>query len=236
MIEESVRPGAYSMGTVGAMLTAAGIIASGPLAIVVVALVQAQPLWDGPALYVDSFHRIQTLPFYFGFLLVVGSILMLVSVYLLSRRRAAALAALIFMSIGASFAIVNYVTQTTFIPALVNVYAPELDPVITLLSMANPGSLAWALEMWGYGFMGLGTWLAAGFFGTSRLERVAKTLFILNGAVSIFGALIASMDLAGVFTVAGLVGYGVWNLLYLALAVVFFRVLQTRRAAETRQF
>jgi hypothetical protein len=178
---------------------------------------------------VDNFHRIQTLPFYFGFLLAMGSIMMLVSVYLLSKKRATALTALIFMSIGAAFVIFNYVTQTTFIPAVVKTYTAELGSVLTTLSMSNPSSLPWALEMWGYGLIGLGTWLAAGFFGTSRLERIAKALFILNGIVSVFGAVIASIDLAGVFSIAGLIGYGVWNVLYLALAITFYRVLQNRR-------
>ena len=136
------------------------------------------------------------------------------------------------MSIGAAFAILNYVTQTTFIPAIVNTYSSGLDPIITILSMSNPRSLPWAIEMWAYGLMGLGTWLAAGFFGTSRLERTAKALFILNGVVSVFGALIASIDLGGVFSIAGLIGYGVWNVLFFALAVVFYRVLQARRLAE----
>lgn len=232
MVEESVHPDTYRIGMLGAILSAIGILASGPLAILVVALVHPQPPWIGPTLFVDNFHWIQTLPFYFGFLLVMGSILMLVSIYLLSKQRAAALAALIFMSIGAAFAILNYVAQTTFIPAVVNTYSSELDPVITVLSMTNPISLPWAMEMWGYGLMGLGTWLAAGFFDTSRLERVAKTLFILNGVVSILGALAVSIDLSGVFSMAGLVGYGIWNVLYFTLAVVFYRVLRTRRIAE----
>lgn len=232
MVEESVRRGAYNIGTLGAILSAIGILTSGPLAILVVALVQPQPLWSGPTLFVENFHRIQTLPFYFAYFLAMGSILMLVSVYLLSMQRATALAALIFMSIGAAFAILNYVTQTTFIPAIVNTYSSGLDPIITILSMSNPRSLPWAIEMWAYGLMGLGTWLAAGFFGTSRLERTAKALFILNGVVSVFGALIASIDLGGVFSIAGLIGYGVWNVLFFALAVVFYRVLQTRRRAE----
>jgi hypothetical protein len=222
-------PDSYSIGMSGAVLSAIGILTSGPLAVLVVVLVHPQPPWNGPALFVANFHHIQTLPFYFGFLLVSGSILMLVSIYRLAKQRATALAALIFMSIGAAFAILNYVVQTTFIPAVVDTYSSELDSVIGVYSMANPGSLPWALEMWGYGFMGLGTWLAAGFFDTSRLERVAKTLFVLNGVVSVLGALAVSIDLSGVFSIAGLVGYGAWNVLYLALAVVFYRVLQKRR-------
>jgi len=233
---EPVHPSTYKIGILGAILTAIGLLMSGPLAILVVALVQPQPPWNGPTLFVDSFHRIQTLPYYFGYLLVVGSILMLVSVYLLSKKRAAALAALIFMSIGGAFVIFNYLTQTAFIPAVVNAYTSELGPVITILSMTNPSSLTWAVEMSGYGLMGLGTWLAAGFFGTSRLERIAKILFVLNGVVSVLGALVITIDLSGVFSIAGLVGYGMWNILYLALAVVFYRVLQKRRVGEKPEF
>lgn len=232
MVEKMADQDAYSIGSVGAILSAVGILTSGPLAVFLVALVKPQPLWENPELFVENFHRIQTLPFYFGILLVAGSILMLVSVYLLSKKQAAALAALIFMSIGAVFAFLNYVAQTTFIPAIVNNYAAELNPIIGIFSMSNPISLPWAIEMWAYGFMGLGTWIAAGFFGTSRLEKIAKTLFIANGVVSVCGALLISIDLGAVFSIAGLAGYGIWNVLYFTLAVVFYRVLQQRRAGE----
>ena len=177
-VEKSAHRDAYRIGILGAILSATGILTSGPLAVLVVARVRPQPLWNGPVLFVDNFHRIQTLPFYFGLLLATGSILMLVSIRLLAKRQATALAALIFMSIGAALVIFNYVTQTTFIPAIVTTYTPEIGPVLTTLSMSNPNSLSWALEMWGYGLMGLGTWFAAGFFGTTRLERIAKALFI----------------------------------------------------------
>jgi len=235
MVKESIRTDAYKIGAVGAILSAIGVVASGPLAILVVALVQPQPMWDGPTVFVENFHRIQTLPFYFGFLLVVGSILMLVAIYLLSRHRAEALAALVLMSIGAAFAISNYVIQTTFVPAIVNSYSPDFGAVVSSVSMSNPGSLTWAVEMWGYGFMGLGTWLAAGFFRRSRLEKTGKFLFLLNGIVSVLGALLISIDLSGVFSIAGLVGYGIWNILFLFLAVVFYRVLRQRRIAEEHQ-
>ncbi len=234
VVEKSGHSNAYRIGMLGAILSAIGILTSGPLAVLVVTLVEPQPLWDGPDVFVDNFHRIQTLPFYFGFLLATGSIMMLVSICLLSRRQATAVVALIFMSIGATLVIFNYVTQTTFIPAIVDAYTPKHGAVLAALSMSNPNSLPWALEMWGYGLMGLGTWLAAGFFGTSRFERIAKTLFVLNGVFSVFGALVASTNLGGVFSTAGLVGYGIWNVLYLALAVTFYRVLLNRRHEQRR--
>lgn len=232
MTDKSAQSNAYKIGSLGAVLAAIGILASGPLSIPVVALVQPQPAWVGPELFVENFHRIQTLPFYFGYLLLSGSIMMLVAVYLLSQKRAAALAGLIFMSIGAAFAFFNYVVQTTFIPAIVSEYSTELNPVISIFSMSNPVALTWAMEMWAYGFMGFGTWLAAGFFGTEPVERTAKALFILNGVVSVLGALAITIDLSGVFSMAGLIGYGAWNVLFLVLAIVFYRVLQKRRLEE----
>jgi len=230
MAENTARVSAYRIGALGAILTAAGTLASGPLALPVVALVQPQPLWAGAAVFVENFHRIQTVPFYFGFVLLTGSILMLVSICAQSKGRPASLAALVFMSIGGALVFLNYLTQTTFIPAIVDGYTPEFAPVIAAFSMSNPGSLAWAIEMWGYGFMGLGTWLAAGFFGAGRLERAARILFILNGVASVSGALVVSFDLEGVFSIPGLVGYGLWNVLYVALSVVFYLVLRRRRA------
>jgi len=232
MAENAARNSAYRIGALGAVLTAVGTLASGPLALPVVALVQPQPPWAGAGVFVENFHRIQTLPFYFGFVLLGGSILMLVSICALSKGRPASLAALVFMATGTTLIFLNYLTQTTFIPAIVGGYTPESGPVIGAFSMSNAASLAWAIEMWGYGFMGLGTWLAAGFFGAGRLERAARILFILNGVASVFGALIVSFDLEGVFSIPGLIGYGLWNVLYVALAVVFHRVLQRRRAAE----
>jgi hypothetical protein len=224
--------GAYRIGSLGAILAAIGILTSGPLAIPAIALVQPQPLWESPETFVENFHRIQTLPFYFGFLLVGGSILMLVAIYLLSEKRAAALAGLIFMTIGGALGFLNYATQTTFVPAIVNNYSSEFASIISIFSMSNPIGLSWAIEMWAYGFMGLGTWLAAGFFGMSRLERTARILFILNGVVSVFGALAIAIDLSGVFSIYGLVGYAAWNILFLVVAVVFYRVLQIRRDVE----
>lgn len=227
-IEESVDHAAFRVGALGAILTAVGVLTSGPLALLAVAFVQPQPEWGGPDLFVASFHRIQTLPFYCGFLLLAGSILMLASICALSKHRAAALTALAFASIGAAFAMFNYATQTTFIPAIVSAYSPDLGPLVSAYSMSNPRSLTWALEMWGYGFIGLGTWLAAGFFAAGRLEMIAKSLFILNGVMSVLGALVVSVDLSGVFTLAGLIGYGVWNVVYLALAVAFYLVMRKR--------
>ena len=233
MSDESQPLAAYTIGLTGGVLTAIGIVTSGPLALLIVALVQAQPPWTGPAAFVENFHRIQALPFYFGFVLLGGSILMLVSIYSLARNRTAALAGLVFATAGATLVFFNYVTQTTFIPALVNDYTADLAPVLSAFSMSNPISITWALEMWGYASIGIGTWFAAAFFGATPLERIAKTLFMLNGIVSVLGAIVIAFDLGGMFSIAALVGYGLWNILYLALAVTFCLVLHRLKTAST---
>jgi hypothetical protein len=46
-----------------------------------------------------------------------------------------------------------------FTPGLPVGYSRVADPMIAAVSMSNPTSIAWAIEMWGYGYQGLGTWL-----------------------------------------------------------------------------
>jgi ABC-type transport system involved in multi-copper enzyme maturation permease subunit len=107
IVNEPAHSGAYSIGAAGSILTVIGILTSGPLSLLVAAVVQPQPPWNGPTLFAESFHYVQTLPFYFGYLLAIGSILMLVSLCVISGWRATSLAALTFTAIGAAFAISN---------------------------------------------------------------------------------------------------------------------------------
>jgi hypothetical protein len=217
------------IGMTGAIMTTVGTLLSGPLSILVISLVKTQPEWVDPSVFVENYHRIQSLTFYFGFLLIAGSILMLVSIYQLSEDKGSPLVGLVFTAIAAGLIFFNYLTQTTFIPALVAEYTPAAAPIIAALSMSNPTSIAWAIEMWGYGFPGIGTWLAAGFFSGPGVERTAKFVFILNGVLSVIGALWTALDLGWVLSVAGLIAFGLWNLLYVVLAIVFLLVLRRRQ-------
>ena len=60
---------------------------------------------------------------------------------------------------------------------------------------------------------------------TGAFQETFRDTFLF----SVFGASMASIDLGGVFSTAGMVGYGLWNVLYLALAITFYKVLQNRR-------
>lgn len=63
--------------------------------------------------------------------------------------------------------------------------------------MAHPGSLVWALELWGYAALGLATWLLAPFFVGAGMERMARVSFTVNGPLSLLGALCSVLRPAG---------------------------------------
>ena len=219
------------IGMAGAIMTVIGTLLSGPVSLLVIGLTGTQPEWVDASVFVENYNRIQSLTFYFGFLLISGSILMLVSIYQLSKDKGLSLIGLVFTAIAAGLIFFNYLTQMTFIPALVAEYSSTTAPIIAAISMSNPTSIAWAIEMWGYGFLGIGTWLVAGFFSGQGVERAARFVFILNGVLSVIGALWTALDLGWVLSVPGLVAFGLWNLLYVVLAVLFLLVLRRRRAA-----
>lgn len=218
-------------GIAGAALTVAGILLSGPLGLLIVSAVQTSGPWQGPAIYVQNFHPIQTLPFFCGFLLVSGYVVMMVALHQIAEERlkTQTLIAVVFTAIFATLIFFNYINQTTFVPALAHAYSPQFDPAITTFSLANPLSLCWAIEMWGYAFLGIATMLAAPIFNRNRVERATALLMILNGVMSIAGGVISVWDLGWVLTTPGLVNYMVWNALVLALSILVIVSLRRRQ-------
>jgi hypothetical protein len=90
--------------------------------------------------------------------------------------------------------------------------------------MSNPASLAWALEMWGYGVLGVATWLMAPVFAGRGLERWTRTTFVLNGVASVFGALATAIVPSWALTTAGIVSFVAWNGLVLLMAALAIAV------------
>ncbi|HEX8917318.1 MAG TPA: hypothetical protein VF898_02350, partial [Chloroflexota bacterium] len=117
---------------------------------------------------------------------------------------------------------------TTFIPALLTHYRPEYSAIVGALSLVNPRSLSWAIEMWGWGLFGLATWLVAPVFHGSKLERATAWAFILNGIMSVVGALVTAADLSWVMTTPGMINYAAWNILMVILAVLVILSLMKR--------
>ena len=213
-----------------------GIVLSGPLAVFVLSIVRPQPPWTDAATFARHYHWVQAVPYFGGFLLVFGFVAMMASLYELvsAAHRAVATTALVFTAAFAALVFLNYVLQTTFVPNLARKDAAVYANVIAALSMVNPSSLAWAIEMWAYGFLGVGHLLMAPVFSREGLERTAATLFVINGVVSVIGALWTVADADWMMTPVGMVAYAAWNIIVLAMVSVVLVVLRHRMSASPR--
>jgi hypothetical protein len=226
---------ALRAGIRGALLTLIGVPLSGPVGLWIVTVVAPSPGWTDVRSYVRDYHPIETFPFFCGFALVLGYVVTIVALHRVApeERRTRTLLSVVFATIFATLIVFNYICQTTFVPALVRDYRTEYDPIITAFSMSNPHSLAWSVEMWGYAFLGLATWLAAPVLDRTRLERTTALLMVANGVVSIGSALVTAIDLQWVLTPTGLASYLLWNLLVFALSICLLVALR-RRLAQAR--
>jgi hypothetical protein len=200
-------------GEKAATCTLLGIVISGPIAVVSLALFHPQPPWKDAETFARHYHWLQALPYFGGFLLVFGFVALMASLFVLApaEQRARATTALILTAAFAALVFLNYVIQTTFVPNLARQDPTVNANIIAAFSMVNPSSLAWALEMWAYGFLGLGHLLMAPVFGRTGLERAAAILFVINGVSSGATAVWTAVDPGWMMTSAGLVAYTVWN-------------------------
>lgn len=231
-MQTSIRTtSALRAGIWGAALTVAGILLSGPIGLLAVTMIHPSPPWIDAASYAQFFHPIQTAPFFGGFFLVGGYVVMMAALYELAdeQQKTHALIAVTFTAIFATLIFFNYINQTTFIPALVQSYRPEHDSAISTFSLANPLSLCWAIEMWGYALLGVATWLTASIFNRNRIEKITAALMIANGIVSIVGGIVTAWNLGWVLTTPGVVSYVGWNALVLALSVFVILSLRKRQ-------
>jgi hypothetical protein len=232
MVARATRVGIY-----GAALILAGILLSGPLALLLVNATHPQPPWQGPELFVQNYHPVQSLPFFGGFFLVGGFVLLIASLHASSGQgeRALATASLVFVAAFAAMVCINYTVQTTFVPELVRRATPLSTPILSALTMSNPASLAWGLEMWGYGLLGVATWLVAPVFGTSTLERATAWTFVANGPASIIPAFLTALRPGWVMTSAGLAAFVLWNLLVAVMAALALAVFMRTRIGSGRE-
>jgi len=93
----------------------------------------------------------------------------------------------IFSRLGMLFAIgyavlisFNYFIQLTLVRQ--GLYTVPFD-------MSDPLSMMFAIEILGYGFMGLATLFTAWVFNSGRLENAVRWLFIINGVLGIGGVI-----------------------------------------------
>ncbi len=223
------RAAAARVGTRAAVVAAAGIVLSGPVSLVLVEALAPQPPWQDAAQLAAHFHPLQLLPYVFGFALVGGFVVLHAALvgFVHARERPFAIAALAFTAVFAALICFNYTAQLAIVPALRT--DPASAGVVAALSMTNPRSICWFLEMFGYGVLGVASMLVAPCFHREPLERAAAVLLWANGGLSVVGAALTAWRPAWVMTGAGLVAYGAWNALVLAMTIVIALVLRRHR-------
>lgn len=196
-----------------------GILFSGLIFPVITAIFYPQPVWQSPELFIQSFHRLQTATFFCGYFLVIGLLLTFVALYFTTRKtkKMWALSGLAINIVFTAVVFLNYIIKTTYVPYLATSNPPETSSVLAVFSMANPGSFAWALEMYGWGGIGISFVFMAFIFGQSKLEFLLKILFLINGAGSFVSAIVTSIDMTWIFSPAGFTALIIWNLLVLVI-------------------
>lgn len=206
--------------SIAAAVVLAGIILSGPVAVVLVEVLAPQPQWQGVTTFVDHYAWLQSLPYVFGFFIAGGFILLVssVPVGVDDGRRTLRRVALAFTAVSAGLIFLNYVMQTAFIPLSLH----ESPSIVAAMTMANPNSLGWALEMYGYAILGVATAFLAPLFSASARQRTIARLFVLNCMLSVAGAFLMPLFPGWVLTTTGMVLGAAWNVL---IAVVMVLIL-----------
>jgi hypothetical protein len=219
---------AARFGHRSALLMLVGLLLSGPATVAAVSVRFPQPVaWQGASAYARAFHPLQLVTYAFGFLILLGAVGLFSALLELAPRegRLPGVVALVFVAMFGSVIGVNYMFQLAVLRPAV---AAGNTVAVEFLAFNNPASATMALEMLGYGFLGLATAAAAPLFpGPGRARRI-RWLALANGLLSVVGTGLQAAGLLG--GLAGLAAYVLWNVLFLALVVEY--VLQLRATAR----
>jgi hypothetical protein len=210
-----------------AWVIAASVI--GPGVVFADAALRPPAPWSGPEAFLASYHWTQAIPPLLGFPLLYGFILFVAGARRLDEARGGRVdpvPVLLLTAIYGALVSFNYVANACYVPLA----GPADRGAVSVLSMNNPRSLCWAIEMFAYAILGIVTWLVA---PTFREEPAIALLLRANGVVSVAGAAVTLFDLAWVQTPVGLAFYAAWNLLVVAImALVARRFRGAGRAAR----
>lgn len=215
-------------GRVAVFTNMFGIVFSGLVFPVLSLIFTPQPPWRDAALFAESFHPLQTATFFCGYFLVIGSLLTFIVLYKTApeSRKIWALSGLAINVVFTAVVFLNYIIQTTYIPYLAHNNPPETATILPVFTMANPGSFAWALEMYGWGGIGLSFIFMAFIFNAGKQTSVLKILFLANGICSVASALMTSFDMNWLFSPAGLTALVVWNVLVFVIDIFLLKHFQ----------
>ena len=156
-----------------------------------------------------------------GFLLTSSFLVVMACIhtYASDEKKVFSLVGLSFAIIYATLISVNYFIQLTF------VRQTTFD--VSIFDMTNSQSMMWVIEILGYFFLGLSTLFAAPVFGSGKVERLVKWLFVVNGILGILTPIGYTLNLPIEVLLGGLI---VWDIVMplatASLAYLFRRVEQ----------
>lgn len=203
---------------VSAIILITGILLSGPIG-VLLTLIKPQPQWKDEIIFVSNYHPVQTVPYMFGFILIIGFTLFISTSFRLAStgtQKILRITANIFTAVYVAFVGLNYAIQIALVPSLIFKHPAWA----AFLTMANPYSLGWILEMFGYGFLGVATILISPVFRKGLNMKLIRYLLIANGVISILGAAATAFGTMWLMEWPGIISVVVWNILILVIMVL----------------
>jgi hypothetical protein len=218
--------GKQELISLGAWIALIGFVFSGPMGFLLAQFIQPQPTWTTAGNFVTHYNAWQNVPYYFGFVLVGGMLILAAAHYRNIGGESELDKMHIFLSvvwttIFATLIFFNYICQTAFIHHLATHYQSSYKTAIEMLSMANPNSLTWAIEMWSYAILGVATWLLSAYY--RKKNKLIYSLLIANGVISVSSAVLFIINGSWLLTTIGLVGYIFWNLLMIVLLFLIYK-------------
>lgn len=139
--------------------------------------------WQGVKSYASSFKIIEFFPVVAGLLMLPFTILTMVSIHfaLNEKTKIWSIIGVIFCIMFATITGIAYFTQIAVVlPSLIKGNYDGLEQLV----FANNNSLMWALNYFGWGFLGLSTLFMSFVFNKDKLQTWVKRLFFLYGIFS----------------------------------------------------
>jgi hypothetical protein len=177
--------------------------------------------WSGIHTYAENFNSLEMASFIPAFLLAPTIVVLMACIHCVTpeTKKIFSLLGVAFAGVYAAIIPTNYYLQL-FVVRL-NLQSGTLDG-LALLAQPNFHSVFFALETIGYAFLSLATLFVSPVFSRGKLERWIRSLFLVSGAVGIFGVVIAPFDKPYlIFS-----GLGIWSLAFpisTVLLSIFFR-------------
>lgn len=180
--------------------------------------------WSGIQTYAEHFIWLDMASFIPAFFLAPTMVILMACLHAVTPKSKQVFSqiGLVFASVYAAIIPTNYYLQL-FVVRL-NLQSGTLDG-LALLAQPNLHSIFFALETLGYAFLSLATLLVSPVFEGGMLARWLRSLFIVSGAVGIFGVIVAPFDQPYLI----FAGLGLWSLAFpisTFLLSIFFRRLK----------